>query len=147
MAAMLQLKVKRFDTNLPLPAYKSPRAAALDLYARETVVVAPQSLVLVPLNVALQVPPNHWVLLVARSSLCKRGLLVANGVGVGDEDFCGDNDEYHAPIYNLTTAPVTIEKGDRIVQMIIMPREPVEITEVTHLNMADRGGFGSTGRK
>lgn len=72
---------------------------------------------------------------------------MANGIGVGDEDFCGDNDEYHAALLNFTQQPVTIERGDRIVQMIVMPRERVELEVVTKLSGKDRGGFGSTGKK
>lgn len=141
----MKLKIKLFDSSLPVPAYQSPKAAALDLYARTTVVIAPGAVELVPLNVALQLPPEHWVLLAARSSLYKKGVLMANGIGVGDEDFCGDQDEYRAALYNYRSTPVTIERGERIVQMIVMPRERVEVEVVTALAAPSRGGFGSTG--
>ncbi|HEX7018196.1 MAG TPA: dUTP diphosphatase [Patescibacteria group bacterium] len=142
----MKIKIKRFDTSLPLPEYKSPGAAALDLAARETVTIAPRTTNMIPLNIALELPPDHWVLLAARSSLHKKGLIMANGIGVGDADYCGDNDEYHAALYNLTDQPVTIERGERITQMIVLPVERAELEEVKHLGNKDRGGFGSTGK-
>jgi dUTP pyrophosphatase len=137
---------KRFDKDLPLPEYKSKKAAAFDLYARETVIIPPGSVMLVPLNIALELPPNHWALLSARSSLFKKGVMMANGIGVGDEDYCGDGDEYKAALLNFTDQEVTIERGDRIVQMIILNRESVELVETEKLGAENRGGFGSTGK-
>lgn len=138
------LKIKRFDTELPLPAYQTPGSVGLDLYAREGCVINPGKVVLVPMNVAIELPPNCWAMLVARSSLHKKGLQLINGVGVGDADYCGDNDEYRAALFNFSSEPVTIERGDRLVQMLILPYERVEIEPVDHLGNADRGGFGST---
>lgn len=142
----MKIRIKLFDKELPAPEYKSAKAAALDLYARETVTIQPGVVGMVPLNIALELPKNHWVLMSARSSLHKRGLMMANGIGVGDEDYCGDNDEYRAALLNYTKEPVTIERGERIVQMIVMQREPVEVKIVEQLTGKDRGGFGSTGK-
>lgn len=141
----MKILMKLFDKTLPVPEYKSEKAAALDLYARETTIIQPGEVGMVPLNIAVQLPPNHWVLMSARSSLHKKGVLMANGIGVGDEDYCGDNDEYRAALLNYTQTPVTIERGERIVQMIVMHREPVELEIVEKLDGKDRGGFGSTG--
>jgi dUTP pyrophosphatase len=143
----MKIRLKQFDKELPKPEYKSAKAAAMDLYARETTTIQPGEVQLVPLNVALQVPKNYWVLLSARSSLFKKGVLLANGIGVGDEDFCGDNDEYRAPLLNFTQQPVVIERGERIVQMIVLPRENMELEIVEKLTAPDRGGIGSTGQK
>lgn len=143
----MQVKIKRFDPTLPLPAYQSDKAAAFDLYAREDAVIPPREVVLVPLNVAIEVPPNHWVLLAARSSLFKKGLMMANGIGVGDEDYAGDQDEYRAALFNFTDKPVTVTKGDRIVQALILTRDKVELTEVEKLSSKNRSGFGSTGTR
>ena len=141
----MKLKIKRFDETLPLPAYKTDKAAALDLYARVDVAISPGKIGYVPLNIALELPENYWALLAARSSLHKRGLMMANGIGVGDEDYCGDNDEYRAVLFNFTDQEVTVKKGERIVQLIILSREKVEVEGVIELNNNDRGGFGSTG--
>lgn len=140
----MKLKIKRFDTSLPLPAYQTAGSVAFDLYARETTEIPAGSVVLVPLNIALELPPGHWAMLAARSSLHKKGLMLANGIGVGDTDYCGDNDEYRAALWNRTDSPVKIEKGERIVQMLILPYTKVEIEAVEHLGNVDRGGFGST---
>jgi dUTP pyrophosphatase len=143
----MKLKIKLFDKTLPFPEYKSEKAAALDLYARQTTTIQPGQVGMVPLNIAMQLPKDHWVLMSARSSLHKKGVMMANGIGVGDEDYCGDNDEYRAALWNFTQQPVTIERGERIVQMIVMQREPVELEIVEKLDGKDRGGFGSTGSK
>lgn len=141
------VRYKQFDTDLPKPEYKTAGAAALDLYAREETVIPAGGVGYVPLNVALQLPENHWALLSARSSLHKRGLMLANGIGVGDYDYRGPNDEYLAALYNFTNADVTVEKAERIVQLIVMHREPVELQLLAEFETTDRGGFGSTGRK
>lgn len=144
---MLKAFIKRFDTSLPLPEYKTNGAAGMDLAAREETVIPARGIGYVPLNVALQVPDGCWVLIAARSSLHKRGVMLANGIGVGDYDYRGDGDEYKAALYNFTDQPVTFEKGERIVQMIVMQRQPVELVEKDGFETADRGGFGSTGTK
>lgn len=136
---------KRFDTSLPIPAYQSSKAAAFDLYARETVSIKPHQVGRVPLNIAVQVPPGCWALVAARSSLHKKGVMLANGIGIGDEDFAGDSDEYQAVLLNFTDQEVTITKGDRICQMMIMSVERAELVEVEYLVAPNRGGIGSTG--
>lgn len=143
----MKVLIKRFDKSLPLPEYKSAGAAAIDLYARENTVIKPGLVGYVPLNIALQIPEGYWVLLSARSSLHKRGVIPANGIGVGDYDYRGNNDEYKAALLNFSQENVTIERGERIVQMMVLPREKVEFTEAVQFEEADRGGFGSTGRK
>lgn len=143
----MKVVIKQFDTSLPVPEYKTSGAAGFDLYAREEVTIEPRSVGYVPLNIALQLPADHWALVAARSSLHKRGLMLANGIGVGDYDYRGDGDEYLAAVFNFTDQPVTVEKAERIVQMIIMHREPVQLELVDSLEGPDRGGFGSTGRK
>ena len=141
----LQLGIKLFDTTLPLPEYKTSGAAALDLYAREEVTIAGKSVGYVPLNIALQLPPDHFALLSARSSLHKKGLMLANGIGVGDFDYRGDGDEYKAALYNFTDQSVVVERGERIVQLIVLSRPKVELLQKDTFTDKDRGGFGSTG--
>lgn len=144
----MQVKFKLFDASLPVPEYKTAGAAAFDLYAREEVTIPAHQIGYVPLNIALQLPEGYWALVSARSSLHKRGLMMANGIGVGDYDYRGNNDEYKAALYNFTDQPVTVERGERIVQMIILERELVELQLVGEFSDAvDRGGFGSTGKK
>jgi dUTP pyrophosphatase len=141
----MKVPVRRVDKELPLPEYKTPGAAAMDCLVRADIDISQKSVALVPLNVALKPPKGHFVLLAARSSLHKRGLMMANGIGIGDEDFSGDNDEYQAALYNFTDASVQLKKGDRVVQMIILPFDRVEWSEVDSLGGPDRSGFGTTG--
>lgn len=143
----MKIRIKRFDKTLPLPEYKTSGAAAMDLYARETVVIPAHAIGYVPLNVAVQVPEEYWVFVTARSSLHKKGLMMGNGVGIGDADFCGDEDEYKAILLNFTDQEVTVQHGDRIAQMMVLQREKVELEEVTEMNTKSRGGIGSTGER
>ena len=141
-----RLKIKRFDKELPLPQYKTKGAACFDCAVRTETIVMPNTHALVPLNIGVKPPKNHFVMLIARSSFYKRGLIVPNGVGIGDEDFCGDNDEYHLPVLNLTNAPIKIDRGDRIAQMLILPYEKMRLHETPQLDSKSRGGFGTTGK-
>lgn len=143
----MQVKIKLFDPALMVPEYKSSGAAALDLYSRLDLEIAPGEVVLVPLNVALQVPEDYFVLLSARSSLHKKGLMLANGVGIGDFDYRGDGDEYQAALYNFSSQTAKITKGERLVQMIVLKRERVQLEKLVAFTDQNRGGFGSTGRK
>jgi dUTP pyrophosphatase len=141
------LLYKRFDKSVPAPLQATAKSAGIDLYSRENIQIMPQQVVLVPLNVALKPPVDHWLMLVARSSLHKMGLLLVTGIGVGDEDFSGDLDEYQAALFNFSKVPVTVKKGERIVQLIVAQKIPVELIEVQKMGNPTRGGFGSTGKK
>ena len=70
---------------------------------------------------------------------------MANSVGIGDEDFAGDADEYRAPLYNFLDEPVFIKRGERLVQMMVLPVDRVAWREVDTLQNPRRGGFGTTG--
>lgn len=142
----MKIKVRRIDKSIPLPSYQTKGAAALDCSARENVNIAPRSIAYVPLNVCLKPPKGHFVVMAARSSLHKRGLMLANGIAIGDEDYCGNGDEYKAAVYNFTDQPVTVAKGDRVTQIIFRPYDKIEWEEVDDLGASDRGGFGTTGK-
>ncbi len=142
----LQIAIKRFDKEIPLPEHKTKDAAAFDLYARINVEIPPREFKYVPLNVAVQTPSGYFLLLVARSSTHKKGIWMANGVGIGDPDFSGDNDEYSAAYYNFTDKLVLIEKGERIAQGLIVKREAVQWQEVETMENKTRGGWGTTGK-
>lgn len=146
MNKTLTLGIKRFDTTLPLPEYKTAGAAGFDLAARVSVTILANSVGYVPLNVAIQLPEGTWALLAARSSLHKKGLMLANGIGVGDYDYRGDGDEYKAAVFNFSPQDVIIERGERIVQMIIVSGQRVEFIEKEKFEDPNRGGFGTTGK-
>jgi len=143
----MNIRIKRFDKSIPLPEYKTSGAAAFDLSARVEVTIPAHTVGYVPLNVAIEVPEGYFVMLAARSSLHKRGLIPANGFGVVDADYCGDADEYVGALYNFSDADVVVAKGDRIMQCIVTPFERVEFNEIESMEKETRGGFGSTGTK
>ena len=143
----MKVKIKRFDKTLPLPEYKTPGAACIDLYTRETTIIKPKEIKYIPLNVALEVPSNCFVLCVPRSSAHKLGIMQANNIGIGDSDYCGDNDEYKFAAYNYTEQEITIERGTRLAQMLILNYQQIEMEEVEQLHNQNRSGFGSTGLK
>jgi len=147
MTETIKLIIKRFDKTLPLPEYKTSGAAAIDLYSRLDLTIAPHSIGYAPLNIALKLPKKYFALITARSSLHKQGLMMANGVGVGDSDYCGDGDEYQAALYNFTSKEVTVERGQRLVQLMVLPTTKLTLVEKIKFTTKNRGGFGSTGKK
>lgn len=142
-----QIKIKRFDKNLPLPERKTIGAAAFDLTARETVEILPGQVGMVYLNIAVETPPGYFMLLAARSSIYKKGLIKPNGIGIIDPDFCGDGDEIRGTYYNFTDKLVIIERGERIAQATFVPIAQFDWQEVDKMDNKDRGGFGTTGHK
>lgn len=143
----MKIRIKRFEKDLALPKYHTEGAAGFDLTARTTMTIAPHTVGYVPLNVVIETPPDHFLLIAARGSTHKRGLMLANSVGIGDPDFCGDEDEYQAALLNFTDAPVTVVRGDRIAQGIFIKFTRGEWDEVDHMPNKTRGGFGSTGKR
>lgn len=143
----MKIKIKRFDKSIPIPEYKTTGAACMDMYVRTNTSIAPNSYGYLPLNVAIEVPSDHWILLAARSSLHKRGLIPANGIGIIDSDYNGDSDEISLVVFNTTSEPVVIEKSTRVAQIMIVRLDRPEISEVTQLGNENRGGFGTTGNK
>ncbi len=140
-------KIKRFGKELPLPPYQTKGAAGFDLYARTAVEVKPGQVGYVPLNIAVETPYGHFLIVAARGSTHKLGLLPIHGIGIGDPDFRGDEDEYLMPLYNFTDKPVVVERGTRIGQGLFVKFERAAWQEVSHLKSKTRGGFGSTGHK
>jgi dUTP pyrophosphatase len=141
----MKIRIKRFDKEIPLPERKTDGAAAFDLMARETITITPHEVGYVSLNIAVETPLGHFLLIAARSSTHKKGLIMANGIGIGDPDFSGDEDEYKAALLNFTDKPVTVERGDRIAQGIFVSFTSTEWEEVDKMENKTRGGFGSTG--
>jgi dUTP pyrophosphatase len=131
---------------VPLPVYSSPGAAAFDLAAADDVEIGPGEIKLVGTGLVVAVPDGHFLAIFARSSTpLKRGLMVANGVGVLDADYCGPNDELKVQLLNVTNEPVAIKAGDRLAQGIVLQAPRVEFVE-GEATAPSRGGFGSTGR-
>lgn len=143
----MRLKIKRLDAGVGLPEPASARAAGFDLASAVDLEIPPRTIRLIGTGLVIAVPDGYFLGIFARSSTpLKRGLMVANGVGVIDPDYCGPADEVKIQVLNFTDAPVQIKRGDRLAQGIILPAPHVEWDEVTDMRQATRGGFGSTGQ-
>ena len=142
----MKVRIRRLNDEVPLPRYESDGAAAFDFSAAADVTVAPAAVALVPTGLVIEVPPGMFLGIFARSSTpMKRGLMVANGVGVIDSDYCGPHDEVKVPVMNFTAAAVTVRKGDRVAQGILLASPRVQWEEASELRGQSRGGFGATG--
>jgi dUTP pyrophosphatase len=109
-------------------------------------VIQPGQVALVPTGLVIEVPAGMFLGIFARSSTpLKRGLMVANGVGVVDPDYCGPADEVRIALLNFTQNPVQVKAGDRLAQGILLPAERVQWEETANGQTESRGGFGSTG--
>ena len=144
---MLPVRVRRLDPTVPLPEYQTSGAAGFDLAASVETTVEPGGITLVPTGLVIAVPDGYFLAIFARSSTpLRRGLIVANGVGVIDSDYCGDTDEIKVQVMNVTSAAVTVAKGDRIAQGLFIPvSRAVWQEESGSLREGARGGFGATG--
>jgi dUTP pyrophosphatase len=140
------LKIKRLDGTVGLPMVQSLKAAGFDLAAAADVEVPARGIKLIGTGLVIGVPDGYFLGIFARSSMpLKRGLMVANGVGVIDADYCGPGDEIKIQVLNVTDAPVNVLKGERLAQGIVLPCPRIEWEEVTEMAAPTRGGFGSTG--
>jgi dUTP pyrophosphatase len=147
----IEVRVQRLPhgADLPLPSYQTEHAAGLDLLAALPVeaplTLAPGARALVPTGLAIALPPGYEAQVRPRSGLAvKSGLTVLNSPGTIDSDYRG---EVQVLLINLGAAPVLLERGMRIAQMVIAPVEQAILTEVPSLDPTARGsgGFGSTG--
>ena len=145
---MLPVRIRRLDDSVPLPEYQTAGAAGFDIAAAADVLVQPSAIALVPTSLAIEVPDGHFLGIFARSSTpLRRGLMIANGVGVIDCDYCGPADEIKVQVFNFTPSPVQIAKGDRIAQGLFIPVSRATWAEAEgDLREDSRGGFGATGR-
>lgn len=145
----MKVKIKLVDTTLPLPTYQTKGSVAFDLYARQTTVIKPWQPTIIPANVIIQVPKGYFLMLASRSSTpIKKHLMVANGIGVIDEDYHGDKDEIGVQVLNFAKEDVIVERGERIAQALLVNiAKVVDFEVVESIKKESRGGFGSTGRK
>lgn len=118
----------------------------IDLRAAEDITMKEGEFKLIPLGVAMELPHGYEALVAPRSSTFKKmHILLANSIGIIDESYKGDNDEWHFPAYAVKDT--FIRKNERICQFRIIQHQPlIHLLEVEHLGNADRGGIGSTGR-
>lgn len=142
----MRVKIKRIDTSLELPEFKTKGSIGFDLVARENVTVPAGEVRLIPLNIVVKTPVGYGLFLLPRSSTpMKKGLLIPNGVGIIDQDYSGNEDELKLQALNFTKKTVKVERGERIAQAVFVKIEKPEFVEVKSMTSKSRGGFGSTG--
>jgi dUTP pyrophosphatase len=143
------MNIKLLTDTAKLPTRGSEYAAGADLYAdiSDIVDIAPHSTVKISTGIAIELPENTFGAIFARSGLAtKKGLAPANKVGVIDEDYRGT---IIVALHNDTDEMMSIEPGERIAQLVVIPYVPIDFTIVDELNDTERGsnGFGSSGSK
>lgn len=142
----MQAKIKRLDKEIKLPGYHTSESAGFDIASAVDVVIAPGEVAKIPTGLVIAAPKGHFLLIASRSSLpLKKGLMMANGIGVVDPDYAGPNDQIHIIVHNFTQKPVEVKKGERLAQGIFLQFEQAQWEEVSELRAVDRGGIGSTG--
>lgn len=145
----MKIRVKKLDERAVVPQRATEGSAGADLYAciDEPVLINPGEIKIIKTGIAIEIPDKNYAAFVyARSGLgIKHGICLANGVGVIDSDYRG---EICVGLCNISQKPYTVEMGERVAQMVIMPVDGAEYEEVSDINSTERGqgGFGSTGK-
>ena len=154
LVSELIIRVKYFDGATKLK--KITKGNWIDVYANKDMFIKEGTRAMIPLGFALELPNGWEGHLAPRSSTFKTwGIIQTNSVGVVDDTYIGDNDQWHMPVYCLQGKDsvdgqlgTIIRKGDKIGQFRIMEVMPqIEFEEVDSFGNADRGGFGTTGIK
>lgn len=144
----MKVRIKKLNENATIPTYGTSYSAGADLYTIDgTVTIAPHATTLLHTGLAVEIPEGYCGLIFARSGLAsKRGLAPANKVGVIDADYRG---EVMVALHNHTDTPQTVEQGERIAQLAILPflAADFEIADGLSDTVRGAGGFGSTGTK
>lgn len=143
----MTIKCKKLRAEAVLPSRATAESAGFDLSAclEEPVVIWPGETRMIPIGVAVELPPGTAGMVYARSGLSTRhGIALINGVGVVDSDYRG---ELMTPLHNYGTEALTIEPGDRVAQLVVTPVLLPQLEEADSLSESVRGerGFGSTG--
>lgn len=144
----MEVKIKKIKESAIIPTKGSERSAGYDLYAciDNPVSIKPHETAMIETGLSMELPDNTFGAIFARSGLAtKNGLAPANKVGVCDSDYRG---EYIVALHNHSEDIQSVEPGERIAQLIVMPYVDVNFTEVDKLQYTERGndGFGSTGK-
>lgn len=142
---MENIRIKYFTEQIN-KVEKIVKGDWIDLRAASKVELKAGEFKLIPLGVAMQLPEGYEAHIVPRSSTYKNfGIIQTNSMGIVDETYCGDNDQWFFPAYALRDT--VIEVNDRICQFRIMKHQPeIEFEVVKTLGNEDRGGIGSTGK-
>lgn len=144
---MKNIQIKYFTDEIEKLTYIDGKSDWIDLRAAKEMELKAGQYAMIPLGIAMKLPEGYEAHIVPRSSTYKNyGLIQTNHMGVVDESYCGDNDQWHMPVYALRDTVVHV--NDRICQFRIMEHQPkIVFEEVEALDAPDRGGFGSTGKQ
>ena len=142
----MDIKIKYFTEEIEKIAPIS-KGDWIDLRAAQKVELKAGEFKLIPLGVAMQLPRGYEAHVCPRSSTFKNfGVIQTNSMGIIDNSYCGDNDQWFFPAFALRDTVINI--NDRICQFRIMEHQPkIVFEEVEALSAPDRGGFGSTGKQ
>lgn len=146
-AEALTIKVRYLSDKIQPLEYIDGKSDWVDLRAAEDVELKAGEFKLIPLGIAMQLPKGYEAIVAPRSSTYKNfGIRQTNSIGVIDETYCGDNDQWYFPA--RADRHTVIHVGDRICQFRIEKHQPQLFFEpVDTLGNADRGGIGSTGKR
>ena len=145
---MVKVLIKKLDTAVKLPEYKTDGASGMDLMAflKDAVIVKPKTSSLIPTGISVAFSKNYEIQIRPRSGLAaKNNISVLNTPGTIDSDYRG---EIKVIIYNHGDTNFIINNGDRIAQMILCPVVKMILEETNDLpeTIRGEGGFGSTGK-
>lgn len=145
-----QILDKRIGDSIPLPEYATTGSAGMDLRAciDDSLTVQPGETHLIPTGIAIHIEdPSLAATILPRSGMGhKHGIVLGNLVGLIDSDYQG---QLFISCWNRGDTPYTIEVGDRIAQLMIIPVVQVHLNKVDNFDKSDRGagGFGHSGTK
>ena len=144
---MKNIQIKYFTDEIEKLTYIDGKSDWIDLRAAKEMELKAGEYAMIPLGVAMKLPEGYEAHIVPRSSTYKNyGLIQTNHMGVVDESYCGDNDQWHMPVFALRDTVIHV--NDRIAQFRIIENQPkIVFEEVEHLGNDSRGGFGSTGKQ
>ena len=144
---MKNIQIKYFTDKIEKLTYIDGKSDWIDLRAAKDMELKAGEYAMIPLGVAMKLPEGYEAHIVPRSSTYKNyGLIQTNHMGVVDESYCGDNDQWHMPVYALRDTVIHV--NDRVCQFRFMEHQPkIVFEEVEALDAPDRGGFGSTGKQ
>lgn len=143
----MNIQFKRNHPLAQIPEYKTSGAVAFDIALVEDLTIEPRAMVKTRIGLIINVPDDHALIIASRSSNpMKKGIDLANSIGIIDSDFCGPEDEIQLMISNLTDNVVELKAGDRVAQAMFVPITRAQFTEVDEMSAPSRGGLGSTGQ-
>lgn len=142
----IEIKIKYFSDKIEKLCFIDGKSDWIDLRAAKDVELKAGEFALIPLGIGMQLPKGYEAHVVPRSSTFKSfGIIQTNSMGIIDESYCGDEDEWKFPAYALRDTKIST--NDRICQFRIMEHQPsFDFVEVAKLSDKNRGGFGSTGK-